>query len=875
MNGRNLNPESRRIRSEIRHHIDELEAHLVDEGMTPEDAKREAARRFGDPEHIAAETEGSDRRQRPTARLRNALDILRQDTRFALRQLRRQPLVTFLTVATLVTGVAATAVVFSLVNAVVLAPLPFADPERVVVVNQVSPQGRLYGVSEPNLLDFQARATSFEAMAGLGFNSTVLQIDGEAQAINGMTVNHSFFPLLGIEPIAGRGFTEAEDTFNGAIDVVLLSETTWQQRFGGDPSVVGTTLLLDGVLKRVVGVVPSDHAWPEAEVFTPLALNPDAWRDDQRLEAVARLRPGVSLADANREMSAIAADLSDEYPESNDQWGADVQTAKEWLIGPRLTRLGGFLLGAVGLFLLMACASVSNLLLARATARLDEMSVRAAMGAARGRIASQLFTESVLLAVVGTGLALALAPLALGVIRAIGPSDIARLHDVSLNGPALGVAVAAALLTIFLAGLAPGALLVRSGTFTALRSGKRGGAGPGAHLRSGLILTQFALAVTVLLGAGLLTRSFVSLQQVDFGFEARSIARFAVRLPDEQYTQDQRLDFLTQLEAELMALPGVVAVGATHAPPFSRWAPGNFVARSDREPDRQQDFLPVSWRAVSDNYFEAAGIPLLAGRTFGPEDRLDPGEEVLNPPVIIDRELALQLWPDGEDPIGKLVTWFLPGGWQCVVVGVVGTTRDERVDRLPRPRIYRTLAFTNWAQPSVLVKTAGDPGALIPGIRRTVAAHNASVPAISPDLVSNDIASSVAWPRFSMQVLSAFALIALVLASMGIYGVTAFAVSQRRREIGVRVALGAEPSGVRWMVVRKATGLAVLGILGGLGLSVLVTGFLETLLYDVSSTDPATFVAVPLILLLVAVASAWIPARRALGVSPQEALRAE
>jgi putative ABC transport system permease protein len=867
-----LDPNERRIRDEIEHHLAELEARLETEGYTREEARAEATRRFGDPTRV--EREARSVRARPR-RWREALDGLRQDLVFAARQFRRQPLVSGLTIATLVIGVAATAVVFSVVHAVVLSPLPFHDPDGLVHVSQTSPQGREYSISEPNFVDFRARQRSFVEMAGIGFGNPILTGDGEAEAVEAMRVSHTFFSLLGITPIAGRTFRPEEDVYGGPKEVVLISEGAWLRRYGGDRTVVGRTLILDGAAHRIVGIVPSDRAWPGVEIFTPLAPNPDDYRDDQRLESIARLASDMPLAEARSDMSSIAAQLSAEYPDSNDGWGAQVKPVRDWLVGSRLTQLAGLLLGAVGLFLLMGCASVSNLLLARATTRLEEMSLRAALGAGRGRIVRQLFTEGALLAFIGAALAVLLAGGVLRIVQTLGPADVARLNEATVGGPVLAVATAAAVFSVLAAGLAPAVLLMGRDAFGALRSGSRGSSEPSPRVRSSLVVAQFALALTVVLSASLLTRSFVRLQEVELGFEPERLVRFGVRLPDDRFDADSRLDFLRLLEAEIEAIPGVEAMGATHAAPYSRWRPSNFVARSDREPDRQEDFLPVSWRGVTDGYFEAAGIELLAGRVFGPEDRPRRGDQVANPPVIIDETLAALLFPDGEGPIGRLVTWFLPGGRQCEIIGVVAAARDERMDIRPRPRIYRPFAYTGWYEPSVIVRIAGDPADLIPPLRAAVLQVDPSVPAIGTDLVERDVRASVAWPRFSMQVLTVFGAIALALASMGIYGVTAFSVTRRRREIGVRVALGAEPSGVVWLVIRRAMRLAAVGIAAGTILSLLVGRFLESLLYDVSATDPTSYLGAPLLLALVAAASACIPARRVLSADPSRALASE
>ncbi len=861
----NLDPNTRRIREEMRHHLEELEAHLESEGLSPEDARAEAARRFGDAEAIASEAPPS---MRPGWRV--AVDAARQDLSHALRQIRRHPLWSGLTLATLAVGVAATTVVFSVVHAVVLAPLPFAQPEALVHVSQTSPQGRLYSTSEPNFVDFRARQQSFVEMAAMGYESPVLTGVGDPTSVDGRRVSHTFFPLLGIEPVLGRNFLEQEDRYGGATDVVLLSEGTWERRFGADPEIIGRAIVLDGAGREVVGVVPSDRGWPGVEVFTPLAPNPDVYRDDQRIETVARLRPGITIETARDDMAGIASALSVEYPESNDGWGSSVRPIRDWLVGERLTRLGGLLLGSVALFLLMACASVSNLLLARASVRAREMGVRTALGAGRSRIGAQLVAEGLILAVVGGGLAVLLAHLGLDVVRALGPGDIARLAEAEADLGALGVAGLTVIGTVLLAGVAPALLLLNDSTFGLLRLGGRAGAG-GHGFRDVLVVAQFALAVTVVSGAALLTRSFVELQQVELGFEASSVVRFGVRLSDARYDQVARAEYLDRLTSELSTIPGVEAAGATTAGPFSSMRPSNFVARSDREPDRQEGFQPVSWRAISPGYFDAAGIPLLSGRVFDLRDRLRRGEEVEHPPVIIDRALADLLFP-GEDPVGRLVTWFLPGGRQCEIIGVVATARDERLDVEPRPRIYRPFTFTAWDQPTVLVRVAGDPFATIPLLREVTLAVDSDTPAIEPTVVSDDVRQTVAWPRFSMQVLGAFGSIALLLAAMGIYGVTSFSVARRRHEIGVRMALGAEPTEVHWMVVRRALHLAGAGIVAGTMVALLLARSLDTLLFDVSSRDPLTFALVPVVMTVLAIVSTWLPARRAVGLDPREAL---
>ncbi|NNM32758.1 MAG: FtsX-like permease family protein, partial [Gemmatimonadetes bacterium] len=565
----------RRIKEEIQEHLSRIEEDLVEQGLDTDEARRRALERFGDPAEVEARTRaalGSGSQGAGWA------DVLRQDLRFGLRQFVRDRRSLSLSVLTLVLGVAATAVVYAVVHAVVLAPLPYQEPDRVVDVNQTSPQGQLYGVSEPNFVDFRDRQRSFEAMAAMGYGNPVLSGRGTAEAVEGMRVSHNLFDMVGLSPLVGRGFTASEDTYGGPTEVAVLAEGAWRRRFGGDPSVVGQVIDLDGVSHAVVGVVASDRTWPGVEVFTPLAPNPEVYRDDQRLKSVGRLLPGATIEDANRDLAEIAEVLSALYPESNDGWGASARPLRDWLVGSRLTGLGYVLLGIVGLFLLMACASVSNLLLARATAREEEMAVRSALGANRKRLVFQLSVEGALLGIVSLGLALPVAHGALRIVRAVGPAEVGRLSEATLSGPVIGLASAAAFLTVMVAGLAPVIFLFRR-AITGGLGRSVSSAARGARFRNVLLVAQYGLALAVLASAGLLTRSFVRLQSEELGFEPGGVVRFGVRLPDEQFSARERGLYLDRLADEVQAIPGVEQVGVTSASPYTRYRPSNFVAR--------------------------------------------------------------------------------------------------------------------------------------------------------------------------------------------------------------------------------------------------------------------------------------------------------
>jgi len=854
------------LESEMGFHLATIEEELRAEGWSAADAEVEARRRFGDPEAVRAAVDEVDGRTGMSG-IRRWTDAVRQDLSFALRQMVRRPAASVMALLTLVLGVSATALVFSVVHAVVLQGLPFEDPDRLVGVSQTSPQGRLYSISEPNYVDFRERQEVFTEMGARGFARVVLTEEGRSESLGGLRATNTFLRLLGIDPVLGRHFTAAEDAHEGAEPVVLLAHGFWERHFGADQAVLDRAITIDGIRHRVVGVVPLERSWPEVEVVLPLGPHPTAERDNQMIEAVGRLAPGVTLTEAEAEMSRIAADLSAQYPESHDGWGADVRLLREFWVGPRLTRIGGFLLGAVGLLLLMVCVSITNLRVAQASVRLREMGVRIALGAGRGRITSQVLVEGLILAVVGGSLAVGLTYWALPLLKALGPVDMVRLAEASVNLPVLVVSLTAALLAVVVSGVAPVLLYARQGHGRALRMGSGQAGDEGGRLRNALVVGQFALAVTVVLGAGLMTRSLIELQRVELGFEPEGMARFSVRLPDTRFQRAERTPYVRRLVEEVEAVPGVIAAGASHA--RSLWGPPlNFVAPSDREPDRQEDFQPVTWRGVVGHYFEATGTRLLAGRTFGPADQ-DPDAA---PTIMVDRALAEALWPGG-DPVGETLTWFIPGGLQLTVIGVVENVRDEVIDAEARPRVYVPYEFTSWFEPSILVRTSGDPEGLLGALADAALQVDPTVPAMSLTTLQRDLRRETAWPRFNALVLAAFSAAALLLAALGIYGLTAFTVSRRRREIGVRVALGANRSGVMQVVLRRSLVLAGLGIALGVVASLGLARLVEGLVYGVSPQDPVTFGVVVTVMVVLAVISAAVPARRALAVSPREALR--
>ncbi len=869
-----VSPNRRRteLGEEFQFHLEMIVDELVAAGWSREEAKNEARRRFGDPDlHSGACLREREReRKRREAGMKgfvNWVDGVRQDVAFAIRQLVRRPTTNGLAVATLTLGVGATALVYSVVHAVVLSGLPFPDDERLVRVGQTSPQGRIHSISEANFVDFRLRQTTLVEMAGMAVERPVLTFDDRAESAAGMRVSHTFFGLLGLDPLLGRAFLAQEDVEGADARVVVISEGEWRRRWGADPDILGTELVVNGVSRSIIGVVPSDRGWPGVGVFTPLAPLEVEERGSQDIEAIGRMRPGVSVEDVQSEMDVIAAALAELYPDANDGWGASVRPLQTYFVGGRQTRFGNLLLGAVGLLLLMACASITNLRIAQASGRRHEIRVRAALGADRRRLRSQLLVEGAVLALIAGPFAILFAKAALPLVRALGSSSMGRLDDATVGLPVLGVALAAGVITILASGLAPALMLEKDGGSGALRD--RSSRGAGSRVRGALVSVQFALAVAVVLSAGLMMRSFTAMTARDLGIELEGMVVASIRMPVNEYAPEERVQHVGRLMDELEAIPGVVAAGVTHAPPFGWMQPSNFVADSENEPDRQEDFQRVSWRAVSENYFTAAGLTLLSGRTFERRDMESDGSHR----VIIDRGLADTIWGSSSDPVGERLTWFMPGGRQYEVIGIVEPAQDERMDADTRPRIYRSYGSVAWYNPGVIVRVApGSTSQVIPQLRETTARMLPAVPLIDPVRVQDSVRDAVAWPRFTMGILSAFSAAALLLAALGIFGVTAFGVTSRRREIGLRVALGARPAGVVALILRSSLGFAILGILGGLALAFGTTRLMTSLLYGVTPLDPTTWAAVPLVLATVAVAAAWLPARRALRIPARSAM---
>jgi putative ABC transport system permease protein len=772
-------------------------------------------------------------------------------------------------VLTLALGVGATTAIFSVVDAVILRPLPFSEPDLLVNLVETNPQTDDFSVSEPNYLDWRAANRSFTDMAAISYASLGLVGQGEPVKLHGAAVSASFFPLLDAQPLLGRFFIEEEDRPGAGARVAVLSHRLWQSRFGADPGVLGRSLRLEGRLYTVIGVMQPRFTFPDwAELWIPLApgTNPD--RGDHWLDVVARRKPDASLEQARADLDGVAARLAQQYPDSNKGWGVRIVPLHEALVGSQVTRALLALFGAVGLLLLMACVNVSNLLLARATVRGREMGLRSALGAGRARLMRQLLTESTLLAGLGAFAGLGVAHAALRLVRAFGP-DVPRLDEVALDGRVLAFTLGTALATGLLFGLAPALQTSRVDLHALLQLGGRAAMAAGRRLRDSLVVGELALAMMLLIGAGLMIGSFLRLQRVDPGFDPDGVLTVRLDLPSEEYPDERRRIFLPEVLRRIGALPGVRAAGATNAAPFGGFRPNNTFAVVGQEPQGDGEFLSADWRAVTPGFFRSMSIPLRRGRLFTEADR-----EGSLAVIIISESMAESLWP-GEDPVGRRIIWGAPDGDPWTIVGVVGDVRDMEIEKAPRHVIFLPWQQAPWPQMTLTIKAAGDVPGLPAAIRREIRALDGNLPIPEVQPLGRSVAGAVEGPRFRMFLFGAFAAAALALAVTGVYGVMTFAVAQRTREIGVRLALGARPWSVVGLVLRRGLVLTLLGIGLGWAGAFALTRFLASLLYGTVPTDAATFAAVALLLAGVATAAGYFPARRAAEIDPRLAFSAE
>jgi putative ABC transport system permease protein len=805
------------------------------------------------------------------------MEQLRQDLLYALRRFVKAPAFTCVAVTTLALGIGANTAIFSVVNGVLLRPLPYPQPDRLVGVYHVNGGHRVV-MSGPNFIDVTKSATTFENAAAVDTGRAILTGEGEPARLPVAEVSASLFNVLRVRPEVGRTFNAGENT-PGATNVVILSHNLWRQRFGSDPGVIGKRIMIDSVPKEVVGVMPAGFSYPAGrEAWMPLEYDGNfvsRQRGAWYLEVVARLKPGVTPQESAAEVETIGRRLAREYPDADSEIGMSTYPLLESMVGEiRLAVL--VLLGAVGFVLLIACTNVANLLLARAAARGSEMAVRTALGASRSRLVRQLLTESVLLALAGAAGGLLLAVWGVDLLLRLKPEGIPRLDDVRIDGTVILFTVAVALVTGVLFGVVPASSATRGLNETLKESG-RGAVGNrgGQRLRAVLVVAELALAVMLLAGAGLLLRSFMKLQAVDPGFTVAQALTFDISLPETQYQADaRRVAFFDALTPRLRALPGVESVSAIMALPLSGM---NFdisfeVAGRPPLPPAQQPSMEV--RVTSPDYFASIGIPLKRGRFFAETD------SAAAPPVVLITESAARQFFPNEDPIGKVITlgWGRRGATRRAggqVVGIVGNVKDAGLGEPNPPQIY--LPYRQWpvGAMTMILETAVPPMSLADAVRHEVYAIDGNLPVSNVNTLDAVVAKSISQQRFYMLLLTLFAAVALVLAAVGIFGVLSYAVSQRTREIGIRMALGAHGRSVVSMVVRQAMVLVACGVGIGVALGLFLSQILAEMLFGVTPTDPATFAAVAAVLGAVALLASYVPARRASRVDPIVALRAE
>ena len=822
----------------------------------------------------------SNRWYSPAAQRDPLMTTFLADIKFGFRLMIRNPRLSALAVLTLALGIGVSVSLYSVAHDALVRPLPFRDEARVVMLFEHEPQkGTIKGnVTPANFLDWRARSTSFEQMGALRpFSGTVTTASGEAVRADGRRVLGDAFRAMGLDPLLGRVFT-MDDEQPGR-NVVIISHRLWQQHFSADPAIVGRSIMLDEKPHEVVGVLKPVLRVPGGpvgydQIFVPWVLSPALRqaRMSHICEAVGRLKPGVTFKAAQAEIAAVAAALAQEYPQSNKDESVLLVPLREQLVGdvkPALLML----VGAVTLVLLIACVNVANLLLARATGRRQEMTVRAALGAGRLRLFRQLFAESLLLGVTAGVVGLLVAYWCVHSLRTILPTDLGATVDARLDPGIALAALAVCVFTAVLFGLAPAWYILRGDGAAAVRDG-RGGGTPSAAARRILVTVQVALAVVLLAGAGLLMRSFVQLMNVDPGFRTDHLLTLKIELPRTRYASPaQWQPFFERLRAELQSVPGVVNAAGTSGLPMNENG-GSVGFHAEGQPvEADNAAIFTIYRLVTPGYFDTIGIPLLEGRDFGSQDGIETA-----PVVVINQAFANRFWP-GQSAVGKRVAFVKnpkPEDWSTVIA-IAGNTHHSSLTEAIDLQLY--VPYTqepNWYPPGqIVLRTTGEPTAVAAAVRDRLKRIDPMVPVANVQSMDALIANSVATPRFHLVLLGALSLSALVLATIGISGLLAFSVALRTREIGVRSALGASRNSIAGMILKEGMRLTGTGIVLGLGVAIVATRWLEALLFEVKPYDPLTFGGISVLLLAVALIACYVPARRAARVDPLLALRAD
>jgi predicted permease len=801
------------------------------------------------------------------------MESITKDIRYGVRSLLKRPAFTAIAVITLALGIGANTTLFSFVNGILLRPLPYKDPGQLVMLDENSlKQGiKSFGVSYPNFTDWRAQNHVFEDVAAYQRGTYSLVGAGEPEQLSGARITQGLFELLGVSPKLGRTINAEEDRPE-TNNAVLISHNLWQRRFASAENVVGQSLIVNGVPRTIVGVMPPDFKFPDtAELWVPMALNEKLWtRNDHGLRSVARLKPNITLEQAQAEMNNIARRIEEQNPVTNEGMGVEVISLRVRLVGDYRQALL-ILLGVVGFVLLIACANVANLLLARSSARHQEFALRAALGASRARIVRQLLTESAVLSVLGAGFGVLLAVWGRNLLLAAIPGDMPFWMKFDLDLRVLGFTLVVSFLTALVFGVVPALQGSRTLLNEALKEGVRSRGTTHNRLRNLLVVAEVALSLVLLVGAGLMLRSFEKLQQVNSGINPEHVLTVEVPLSRAKYPEDaQQSAFFKELVTRVGALSGVSSVSAiSNLPLMGGWGRSLTV---EGYPVLSVGQAPmINHAVVTPNYFHTMGIPLHEGRDFSEADAAK-GLRV----TIVDERLARQYWPNAS-ALGKRIRFGPPESnepWHTVI-GVAGAVRHERLDQETRQSIYVSYQQIPDRVMTLALRTSGDPEDLAGAVRREVLALDKDQPVTNVLTMGEVVSRSVWQQRFYTMLFGIFAALALVLAAVGIYGVMSYAVTQRTQEIGIRMALGARAFDVLGLIIKNGMALIVIGVVIGLAGAVALTRLLATLLFGVTPTDTLTFVVVSGVLMVVALVACYLPARRATKVDPLVALRYE
>lgn len=788
---------------------------------------------------------------------------LGQDVRYGVRQVLRNPGFAAVAILTLALGIGANIGIYSIVDAVVLRPLPLHEPSQLMWVNETNPSRRItqFSVSYRNYRDWQQRSTSWEALGAFANWDVNVQHGSDPEHIQAQFLTANVLPLLGLKVALGRGFLDEEDR-RGA-RVVILSNGFWRRAFASDPKVVGRALTINGNPYTIVGVAPATFGMAgTTELFMTIGPFIDEDRSEHQLSVVGRLKPGVTQAQASAEMSAIAQQIDNEQPADNRGWNVRLLPLADAIVTTDVRSALFFLLGSVALLLMIACANVSGLQLVRASARSREMAIRTALGGGRGRLLRQLVTESLLLSIAGGIAGVFVASWCLDLFGSFIASDVPRASEIALDRRVLLFAFALTLFTGVVAGVVPALQTGRIDVQRGLRAGSQAILGGRRGLRNSLVIAQLALAIVLLAAAGLMLRTLDRLNRMELGFNPTNVVTLQVAPSSDE------VPFFTTLRERVAALPGVEAVAVTSGAPMTTFNTSLNVVPVSPALIPPSQSIQSHWRLVTEEFFQAMQIPLLKGRVFSPRDT-DKAPKV----IVVNQTLARMMWGD-EDPIGKRVS---PGGGDdySTVVGVVGDIRSHSPALAPIPTFYMSAYSGMWSPMTLVIRASGDPRAIVPGVRTAVKSLDPSLPVFNVTTMDGLVQERVAQQRATAALLTAFAGLALVLAATGLYGVMAYATALRRREVGIRKALGAQQVDVIGTLLRDGLLLVIAGTGVGLAIALVVSRSMRGMLTEVGPNDPLTFAATPLILAIVTLLACYIPARRAARANPLDALRGE